>query len=142
MWSQILWHWFCFLIFEVNQLLFSSCWAISLSRWRLGFCSLEWHPLGSHAFGKEGCFWTEDSKPGFVKLQSVPLGQRPKLLATFVCCHHIWNTYLSFPSNTTTEMICTSKRNELSFFVKRLSPAGFMACTVSLQCNKDSFNRS
>lgn len=115
LWFQILWHWFCFLIFEVNWLLFSSLLSHIPFKLVVRILLSGMVPVG------QSSFWTEDSKPVFAKLQSVPLRQRPKLLTSFVCCHHILNLYLSFASNTTTEMTFTSKRDELSFCVKRLS---------------------
>lgn len=85
---------FCFLIFDVNQLLFSS----SLSH--IPFKLVVQIPLSSIGWtgillGKKYAFELKSQSRSLLNYRLyVPRRQRPKPSATLVCCHHILNLHL------------------------------------------------
>lgn len=142
LWFQTFWPWCCFLIFDVNRLLFSS--SLSHIPFKLVvqilLSGIGWTGI---LLGKKYAFELKSQSQSLLNYRLYePLRQRPKLSATFVCCHHILNLHLFFfTSNTTKEMLLTFKTDKLSLFcVKKLSPVRSMAHTISLWCSKNFFS--
>lgn len=117
LWFQILWYWFCFHIFDVNQLLFSS---LSHITFKLVVRILFSGVVFEMKIKSQSSLNCADGAPPHKDQNCWPLCVLPSYFEL--------EFFLFFlTSNTTKQMLFTSKRDKLSLFcVKRLSPVWFI----------------